>query len=257
MISQSKIKYYSSLLQKKFRQEEQRFLIEGKKLVEEGLQQNRYRCEMVFITNEFKDKNEEFLFSVLRNFQFEILRAVDFNRLCDTKQPQGIAAVFQLPQNEVQPKLVSRKIVYLEEIADPGNLGTIIRTCDWFGFGQILLSKNCVELYNPKVIRATMGSLFHVSVSENVELSFILNLKKLGFEILCSDLDGKNFCEIEKPEKLVLCLSSEAKGPSEELLNNSDIKITIPKTCPPGGRKGNAESLNVASASAILLNYFS
>jgi len=257
MISQSKLKEYTSLLQKKFRREEGKFLVEGKKLVEEGLQQTRYRCEIIFITNEFKEKNEEFIYSSLRNFRFEIIRAVDFNRLCDTQQPQGIAAVFQFSINEEQPKLVSRKIVYLENIADPGNLGTIIRTCDWFGYTQILLSKNCVELYNPKVIRASMGSLFHVAVSENVELTFIDNLKKLGFEILCSDLDGQNFTEIEKSEKLVLCFSSEANGPSQELLNVSDYKITIPKTCPTGRREGNAESLNVASASAILLNYFS
>ncbi len=250
MISQSKLKYYSSLLQKKYRREEKKFLVEGKKLVEEGLQQNRYPCEIIFITNEFKEKNEEFIFSSLRNFQFEIIRTIDFNRLCDTQQPQGIVAVFQIPLSDEQPKLVSRKIIYLEEIADPGNLGTIIRTCDWFGYSQILLSKNCVELFNPKVLRASMGSIFHVSVSENVELPFLFNLKKLGFEILCSDLDGKYFSEIEKPEKLVLCFSSEANGPSQELLNVSDYKVTIPK-------KGNAESLNVASASAILLNYFS
>lgn len=106
-----------------------------------------------------------------------------------------------------------------------------------------------MELFNPKVIRASMGSLFHVSVSENVVLPFLTNLKKLGFEILCSDLEGKVFFEIEKPEKLVLCLSSESDGPSSELIATSDYKITIPKI-------GNAESLNVASASAILLNYF-
>jgi len=250
MIPQSKLKEYASLLQKKYRREEGKFLVEGKKLVKEGLEQSRYKCEIVFITNEFKDKNEEFIFSTFRHIQFEILRSVDFNRLCDTQQPQGIAAVFQLPINEEKPKLVSRKIVYLENIADPGNLGTIIRTCDWFGYGQILLSKNCVELYNPKVIRATMGSLFHVAVSENVELSFFSNLQQLGFEIFCSDLEGQIFSDVEKPEKLVLCFSNETNGPSQELLDISNFKLTIPK-------KGNAESLNVASASAILLNYFS
>jgi len=257
VISQSKLKYYSSLLQKKFRREEKKFFAEGKKLVEEGLGQIRYRCEIIFITNEFKEKNEEFVFSSLRNFQVEVIRTGDFNRICDTQQPQGIAAVFQFPINDEQPKLVSRKIIYLENITDPGNLGTIIRTCDWFGYSQILLSKNCVELFNPKVIRASMGSLFHVSVSENVELPFLINLKKLGFEILCSDLDGKDFSELEKLEKLVLCFSNEADGPSQELLNVSDYKITIPKTCPTGRQEGNAESLNVASASAILLHYFS
>ena len=250
MISQSKIKYYSSLLQKKYRNEEKKFIVEGKKLVEEGTQQTRYRCEIIFITNEFNEKNEAFVFSLLKDFPVEIIRNFDFKRLCDTQQPQGIVAVFQFPLDDLQPKLISRKIVYLENISDPGNLGTIIRTCDWFGFGQILLSKNCVELLNPKVIRASMGSLFHVSVSENVELPFFTNLTKLGFEILCSDLEGKVFSEIEKPEKVILCLSSEANGPSAELIAASDYRITIPK-------KGNAESLNVASASAILLNYFS
>jgi len=250
MISQSKLKYYSSLLQKKYRNEEKKFIVEGKKLVEEGIQQTRYRCEIIFITNEFNEKNEAFVFSLLKDFPVEIIRSIDFKRLCDTQQPQGIAAAFQFPLDDLQPKLVSRKIVYLENISDPGNLGTIIRTCDWFGFGQILLSKNCVELFNPKVIRASMGSLFHISVSENVELPFLTTLTKLGFEILCSDLEGKVFSEIDKPEKIILCLSSEVNGPTAELIAASDYKITIPK-------KGNAESLNVASASAILLNYFS
>ncbi|MDP3148490.1 MAG: RNA methyltransferase [Ignavibacteria bacterium] len=257
MISQTKLKHYSSLLQKKYRQEEKKFIVEGKKLVEEGIQQTRYKCEVIFITNEFNEKNEAFVFSLLKDFPVEIIRNIDFKRLCDTQHPQGIAAVFQFPINEEQPKLLSRKIVYMENIADPGNLGTIIRTCDWFGFGQILLSTNCVELFNPKVIRASMGSIFHLSVSENVELPFLTNLKKLGFEILCSDLEGKIFSEIEKPEKLILCLSSEADGPSQELIAASDYKITIPQTCPTGRREGNAESLNVASASAILLYYFS
>jgi len=250
MITQAALKYYASLLQKKFRLEEQKFLVEGKRLVEVGLEQHRYKCEIVFITNEFKEKNEAFVFSSFKEVKFEIVKSSEFNRLCDTKQPQGIAAVFQIPQDNQQPKVISRKVVYLENIADPGNLGTIIRTCDWFGFGQILLSQNCVELYNPKVLRATMGSIFHLSVYENVGLPFLDNLSKLGFEILCSDLDGKNFEEVRKPEKVVLCLSSEADGPSKELLAASDYAITIPK-------KGNAESLNVSSASAILLNYFS
>jgi len=181
MISQTKLKHYSSLLQKKYRQEEKKFIVEGKKLVEEGIQQTRYQCEVILITNEFNEKNEGFVFSLLKDFPVEIIRNVDFKRLCDTQHPQGIAAVFQFPINEEQPKLLSRKIIYLENIADPGNLGTIIRTCDWFGFGQILLSKNCVELFNPKVIRASMGSIFHLSVSENIELPFLTNLKKLGF----------------------------------------------------------------------------
>jgi len=250
MISQVKLKYFSSLLLKKYRQEEKKFIVEGRKLVEEGIQQKRYPCEIILMTNEFKEKNEEFIYTSLQNFPFEIIRTIDFNRLCDTKQPQGIAAIFHLPKEIEQPKLVSRKIIYLENISDPGNLGTIIRTCDWFGFGQILLSNNCVELYNPKVIRASMGSLFHIPVSENVDLSFLLNFKKLGFEILCSDLEGRNYANLDVPEKLILCFSSESDGPSQALINASDYKITIPK-------KGNAESLNVASASAILLNYFS
>ena len=256
MISQTKLKYYSALLQKKYRQDEKKFIVEGKKLVEEGIQQTRYRCDVIFITNEFNEKNEAFVFSLLKDFPVEIIRNIDFKRLCDTQHPQGIAAVFQFPIDLEQPKLLSRKIIYLENIADPGNLGTIIRTCDWFGFGQILLSKNCVELFNPKVIRASMGSIFHLSVSENVDLPFLTNLNKLGFEILCSDLAGKVFSEIERPEKLILCLSSESDGPSSELIAVSDYKITIPKTCPSGRQAGNAESLNVASASAILLNYF-
>ncbi|MFB3055765.1 MAG: TrmH family RNA methyltransferase, partial [Ignavibacteriaceae bacterium] len=123
---------------------------------------------------------------------------------------------------------------------------TIFRNCDWFGINNILLSKESAEMYNPRVLRASMGSVFHLNIFEDITLKEILLLKKSGYSFICSDIDGKNVFDFKWNYKIILFLSNESKGPSQELLSITDHKITIP-------RKGKAESLNVASASAIML----
>ena len=134
----------------------------------------------------------------------------------------------------------------LDNISDPGNLGTIIRNCDWFGIKNILLSENIVDYTNPKVIRSSMGSVFHVNLFEGIDAETLLKLKSQGYEILCADLEGENIFSHQRNKKTILILSSESHGPSKEFLEISDKKICIPKI-------GDAESLNVASASAVLL----
>jgi TrmH family RNA methyltransferase len=135
----------------------------------------------------------------------------------------------------------------LDNISDPGNLGTIIRNCDWFGIKNILLSENIVDYTNPKVIRSSMGSVFHVNIYEEVKEESLLKLIENGFEILCADTEGENIFTYRSQKKKILILSSESHGPSKEFEKISDKKICIPKI-------GNAESLNVASASAVLLS---
>ncbi|MCL6494374.1 MAG: RNA methyltransferase [Ignavibacterium sp.] len=248
MITRNELKYYSSLSQKKFRESELKFIVEGLKNVEEGLN-SHYDCEIVLTTFEFAELHKNFLSDVKRKkIRIEILRSQDFIRISETKSPQGIAAVFRYAKLKFYPdKTESNVLVYLDNISDPGNLGTIIRTCDWFGINEILISKFSVDYLNPKAIRASMGSIFHLYIFEEVEPALLDDLKLNNYKIICSDLDGKNIFDYKFPDKIVLVFSNEATGPSEVVKTIADDVITIPKY-------GNAESLNVAIASGIILS---
>ncbi len=246
MITKSDLKYYSSLLQKKYRKEENRFIVEGKKLVEEAINSN-FSIERIFVSTFFSESQNDFLKDI-SGFQIDVLHNKDFLKLTDTENPQGIAAIVKIPSRKFVSEN-SKLIIALENISDPGNLGTIIRTCDWFGFNQILLSENSVELFNPKVIRASMGSIFHLNIFEtNDFINDLKDFQKKDFSILCADIEGENIFEFSNSniKKSILVFCNEANGPSKELLKIIARKITIPKF-------GNAESLNVASAAAIIL----
>lgn len=248
MISKSDLQYYSSLLSKKHRRAENKFIVEGKKSVLEGLKSN-YGCEVVFVTNKFAEEHEDAIAELAKvKKKFISLKQKEFLKISDTETPQGIAAVFMKPEREFSPDIFTdeKLIVMLENISDPGNLGTIIRNCDWFGVKNIFLSDSIVDYTNPKVIRASMGSVFHVNLFEEVKPNRLNDLKESGFEILCADTEGENAFTYKSENKKLLVLSSESHGPSEAIEKISDKKICIP-------RFGNAESLNVASASAVLL----
>jgi RNA methyltransferase, TrmH family len=245
MISKIKLKYYSSLLRKKIRDAEKKFIAEGLKTIEEGLNSN-YACEAVLLTEEYEAAYEEFPRKY--NVKIEIVEEKEFNKLTDTVTPQGIAAVFSYPAGKDVNKIKSRLVVGLENISDPGNLGTIIRTCDWFGVSDIVLSKNCADPFSPKTVRSSMGSIFHVNIYDETELGdFVESYKKNGYTVLCADTEGEDFNSFEVEGNSLLILASEAHGPSNEILRLSDHRITIP-------RYGKGESLNVASASAVLLS---
>ena len=247
MITKSELKYYNSLLQKKFRNLENKFIAEGKKVVLEGLKSS-YQAEIIFITQNFLQKEEEFI-RLLKTFDTRIvkLKSTDFKKISETRTPEGVAAVFGNKRSELNLSSLRESIlIYIENISDPGNLGTIIRNCDWFGVENIFLSKESAEIFNPKVIRASMGSVFHINVFEDVHIKDIGNLKETGYKFICADIDGENIFKARKRDKIILFLSNESKGPSNELLSLMDGKVTIPG-------KGKAESLNVASASAVLL----
>lgn len=245
-ISADRLKYFSSLLKKKYRDKENKFIIEGRKIFEEAVKSN-FMPEIIFVTNNFYEKEEEFLSQLIkRRFKVKKLKKNEFSKLTDTVNSQGIAAVFE-KISKTKKHFNSTQIIYLENISDPGNVGTILRNCDWFGRKEIILSKKCADIYNPKTIRASMGSIFHLNIFEGKDLSFLNELKSKNYKILSADLEGENLYKFKFPEKYILVFSSEAAGPSKELLKITDQKITIPKF-------GNAESLNVASASAVILS---
>jgi len=253
MLTKKGFNYYASLLKKKYRSEEKKFLVEGKRIVEEGLSSSFWleKLEIIFITNEFMDKEKDWLDSFFKEKnsknKITILKNSEFKKLSDTVNPQGIIAVFKMAEPE-KFSAPSKQLVCLENISDPGNVGTIIRNCDWFDANEIILGKGCADIYNPKTIRASAGSIFHVKFFNEINhIKFLLELKDSDYNIITADLKGKNIYSFRKPEKFVIVFSNEANGPSNELLEITDEVIAVPK-------KGSAESLNVSSASAVILS---
>jgi len=250
MIQKNEIKYYSSLLKKKFRALEKKFIVEGEKTVWEGLASN-FICEVVIVSDEFAEGKKEFIrFAEEKKVRIEKVSAKEIKKLSDTKTPQGIAAVF----NKTEPlifditKMQEKIIVFLDNISDPGNLGTIIRNFDWFGIANLLLSPDCAEYTNPKVIRASMGSVFHINIYEDTGIIHLNELKQNSYKIVATDTNGENLFEFKAGEKSLIIFSNEAHGPSSGIKNITDFTVTIP-------RYGKAESLNVASASAVVLSH--
>jgi TrmH family RNA methyltransferase len=248
MLSKNQLKYYSNLNQKKFRMLEQKFLVEGQKLIIEALKA-KLHCEVILTTSSFRETNLSFFKNqIIQHTAIELISHNELERISDTQTPQGLISVFEIPKHKPLNPSKEKLIVALESISDPGNLGTIIRSCDWFGINYIFLTTDCAEVYNPKVIRASAGSAFHANVIE-IE-NFYEELKKLkenNFKILIADLNGEEIYGFKRSEKSAIVFSSEAHGPSQELINIADHILTIPK-------KGKAESLNVASAAAVFLS---
>lgn len=250
MSTKNQLKYYSSLLQKKYRREESKFIVEGYKLIKEAIE-SAFKCEIIFYTNHFLEIHEE-LINELENYKIslECIKAKEFEKLVDTQSPQEIVGIFHFKTDSKKKTNISI-IVALENINDPGNFGTIIRSSDWFGISEIIVSSNCAEIFNPKVIRSSAGSVFHLNILETNNFVEELTLyKKNGYKIICADLNGKNLFDFnEANEKTILVFANEANGPTSELLAISNDIVTIPA-------KGKAESLNVANAASIILAHF-
>ncbi|MBZ0199521.1 MAG: RNA methyltransferase [Ignavibacteriaceae bacterium] len=246
MLTKNELKYYSSLLKKKNREVEKKFLVEGYKLVDEALN-SKYRCDIIISTNAFAEREDEFIYSLQKKqIRVETVKNYEFEKISDTINPQGIAAVFAMDKEEVF--IAGEIILALEDVSDPGNVGAILRNCGWFGVTSVILSETCADIFNPKTLRASMGSVFHLSIKRSQ--NFIDDISKLtgeGYSILTAHLTGENIYKLTLPEKLVIVFANEANGPSMELLNASDKLIHIPKF-------GKTESLNVANSSAVILS---
>lgn len=247
MLTKTEIKYCASLLTKKVRVSENKFLAEGPKLINDAIEAGFF-CELIVYTSLFEKESLQLhqkLFGKAK--RLECVKNQDFQKLTDTKTPQEVIGFFtnkHFDNENHNPNF----IVALESINDPGNLGSIFRSSDWFGIPKIILNYECAEVFNPKVIRASAGSVFHV-LNERVEdfCDYLIKMKSKGYKILCADLDGENIFERKSEEKVILVFANEANGPSDELLKIVDAKINIP-------RIGKAESLNVSNACAIILS---
>lgn len=247
MPTKSELKYISKLLLKKYRETEKKFIAEGKRFVEEGLKSN-YSCEVVLVNNDFKQKEIEY-YNLLKTQGVEIfiIQKHEFEKIASTQHSQGVLAVFKIPEKIIELNN-EKTIICLENISDPGNVGTILRSCDWFGIKTVLLSKNSAELYNPKVLRSSMGAIFNLNILENADIiSEIEKLKSEGYNTYYSDMEGQDYRKIDFNKKSVITFCNEAFGPTDKLKDICDTSITIPK-------KGNIESLNVAAAAAVILS---
>jgi len=161
------------------------------------------------------------------------------------KTPNKVVGVFVKKVNEAPPHIINKLSLMLDDIQDPGNMGTLIRIADWFGIENIICSKNCVDCYNPKVVQATMGSLARVNIYYTSLLDFLSENEKIS--VYAAALDGVPITKLKSISEGIIIIGNESKGISEELLSIATNKITIPKY-------GNAESLNAAVAAGIILS---
>ncbi len=247
--SKSKLKLLSRLKYKKFREKENLFMIEGKKILSEGLFSN-WKIVETYFSETAINKNSS-LINALTERSIPILKtsSKDFKKFSSEKTPSEIAALVEMRECSSTDllKIPNKRFILLEDISDPGNLGTIIRSADWFGVNGIILDKNSVEITNPKVIKASMGSVFHLPIINNVDLvSLCEKLKVSACRIFSTAINGKPLREISFPQDYAIIFGSESLGVSCKLQDQADEIITLPL-------KGKAESLNVAIAASIIL----
>ncbi|GIM60723.1 TrmH family RNA methyltransferase [Capnocytophaga canis] len=236
MVTKNQIKLIQSLQQKKYRSKHQMFVVEGRKSILEFLMQN-FQVESIFATD---------YFSELLPKSKTILTTKDvLEKMSSFKNPDEGVAIFKIPLP--QPIVDEGIIVATDDIRDPGNLGTIIRLCDWFGVQHLVCSYQTVDCYNPKVVQASMGSLGRVNIHYE-DLHIFLKNSKLP--ILATAMDGENIYQTSFPKEGILVLGNEANGISKLNLEIAHQILTIPKF----GSLQQAESLNVATATAILLS---
>ncbi|OGY93741.1 MAG: hypothetical protein A2406_04210 [Candidatus Komeilibacteria bacterium RIFOXYC1_FULL_37_11] len=239
-VDKKQIDFLAKLQKRKYRDEHQKFLLENPKVIFE--EYGNPLLDSVYVTDYFyKDNEDSMVFKSIYR-----LSEKDLKNVSSQVTPAGIVALFKMPSPQ---KFIfkSKHVLILDSIADPGNMGTIIRTADWFGFHHLFLGPNCVEVYNPKVVSASMGSIFNVSINQDVDLKvFIKDLKAEGYKIVVTDLRGEQF-DISKDNKIALVIGSEARGVDQEIINLADQRFKIMKS-------GKAESLNAAVAAGIVMN---
>lgn len=249
MLSTNQIKYLKSLSQKKIRQKENKIILDGFRLVEEAVKQ-KVDIEHIWLQKDYENDNSKvfFLKNLNKNkikFSFELEK--DIKKISNTRNSQGILALVSISNlfNSDLDKF-KKNIIVLDCISDPGNLGTIIRTCSWFNINSIILTKNSLDIFNDKCIRSSMGGHFYIKNLAYLNYPEINSFLKLNnYSIIGADMNGQSINQFILNEKWALVLGSEAHGISESL--NYNHKVCIPA-------KGNIESLNVSIAAGIILN---
>ena len=238
MVSKNQIKLITSLQQKKYRFAHQLFFAEGIKVIQELVESNFELVHLYTTQNDFEEVSKD---------KKTIIPESDLKKITALATPNSCLAVFKMPAEKKIGE--SGLIRALDSIRDPGNLGTILRLCDWFGIDQLICSKETVDIYNPKVVQATMGSIARVNVNY-VDLENVVSQTKLP--VFGTFMDGNNIYKTNLPQEGIIIMGNEANGISPELEKLIKNRLTIPRF----GTLQKTESLNVATATAIILSEF-
>ena len=238
MITKNTVKTIQSLKQAKYRKEYQLFIVEGRKTIEELLHSS-FEPTAIYATERFLKEYE------FHDERLETVSEVQMAQMSALDTPPGILAVVRIPQQDAIRE--DGMTLALDGIANPGNMGTIIRTAEWFGIKQIVCSEDCVELWNPKVIQATMGSVFRMQIAYTDLESYLKNTQ--GRAIYGALLEGENLFKMPRWEDGVIVIGSESHGIRSQLLPYITRPITIPKAA-----GSLTESLNASMATGIILS---
>lgn len=239
MITKNQVKYIQSLGQKKWRDSEQVFIAEGPKLVNELLIATNCKIIQLYALKEWIDQTKP---------DVDVIEVTidELQKISQLTTPNHVLAIAEKIKWESEAMLEGNISLALDEIQDPGNMGTIIRLADWYGVKNIFCSMNCADSYNPKVVQASMGSITRVRV-EYADLRLLLENNK-ELRIYATVLNGEDVTKMQKMNEGIIVIGNESKGISDEVLNLANARITIP-------RKGKAESLNAAVATGIILSH--
>lgn len=240
MLSKNKIKYIQSLGHKKWREAENVFIAEGPRLVAELLTSCKPNIKEVYALPEWIKNNAH------TGIICTEISEQELKKISQLSSPNEVFAVVEKFRWEGEAELNGNISLALEGIRDPGNMGTIIRLADWFGVKNIFCSPDCAELYNPKVVQATMGSIARIRVTET-ELTSFLTMHH-NIRTYAAVLDGRDITKMDKLNEGIIIIGNEATGISKDMLKLANVRITIPG-------KGKAESLNAAVATGIILSH--
>lgn len=250
--SNSIIKEIKSLHRKKDRWMKKSFFVEGIRAVEECIKSSD-KVEYLVYSDMIFDINggKELLNKLnLGNYRLSYISDKLFREISDTEKPQGILAVVKYDFKRAEEVLLDKGnfFILLDRVQDPGNMGTIIRTADAFGSNGVIVTEGCVDVFNPKTIRSTMGSIFHIPLLYYRSAGEAINeLKENNIKIITTSLNAEDYCfDVDFKESLALVIGNEASGVSNEVIDVSDLLIKIPMP-------GEAESLNAAIASSVIM----
>lgn len=242
------IKHIKKLKDKKYRDINNEYLIEGIKLIKEAIQE-KAQIKQIVICDECEKIEaipKDLMYEIAKHECIYVTKKL-FETLTNVVEPQGILAIIGKSDPKQEINYNEDIIVALDDIQDPGNLGTILRTVDSIGLTQIIISKGTADVFNPKVIRSSMGAIFRVKVIESEDLKqTLLEIKKHKFELLVTSLQTKKSVYDIKYKKKIIVIGNEANGVSREIQELSDYKIKIPML-------GKTESLNASVATGIIL----
>jgi TrmH family RNA methyltransferase len=249
MISKEKVRHINALKSAKFRNRYGKFIAEGPKIIGELLK-SPFKVLEIYATAEWIKMNDG---KIPHHINLIEVQENELARISSQKTPNQVLAIVQIPDVPTKIPEIVNFVLMLDGISDPGNLGTIIRTADWFGIQHIICSENCVDIFNPKVVQATAGSIFRVPVYYTDLEQYIIQMTSM-IDTYGAMLDGNNLYSVESGNSGIIIIGSESHGISKELLPFITHKIRIPDYS--ASKSFSAESLNASLATAVICAEF-